>query len=622
VRKLLSASFIVLLLIAGPGTTWAKSYDHPLIEQTYRFQPNGDAEVEEIRTFRFDGDFSWAQMIRQTRGQYGRYRIRYLEVLDADTRQPVQFETGSAADEQTLKWFYSAENTTRRFLLRYVIENAIQRYGDAAQFYWQAVEGDHAPIDEVKITLIPPRPSPELFKVFVHSKARPGVLDIAEDFSKAVVTQSRIPRTSFVEVRALFDPALFPGVKARGSESHESLLADERQLTAATRRTALKQLLAVGAAALLILVLIAAYFWAYYKYGREPEVPFEGEYEREPPSDLPPAVVPAILTQSSVSQAQMPRAFAATLVDSARLGYLEMHEVKDDGVMGLGLFKGETLQYTLTDKGKAVLAGETVSRKNNERALEAFELQVLDIVFNKAGDGVKSTGDDIEKWGKRMVGRKSNFLRFVLLWGPDLRRWFVKNHFPLDDPKSERAKKLFVGGASIVGFLFLLMWFGGVHWIIAILGGFVLVTAMPAALAISRRTPEGALTYTKWQAFKKFISDFSAMKEAGPELLPLWEKYLVYATALGVADKLLDNLKLVAKEYNSTVPAALWYHPASRGTHTGDIGAMNLESLESMSRSFENFNNLSQALSSSSKSGGGFSSGGGGGGGGGRSSAG
>jgi uncharacterized membrane protein len=622
VRTTLLAGMMIMFALSVTQDAEAKSYDHPLIEQTYRFRANGDADVEEIRTFRFDGDFTWAQVVRETRGQYGTYRIRFQEVLDADTRQPLRFETSSSAGEQTIKWYYRAQNTTRRFLLRYTIENAIQRYRDAAQFYWQAIEGDHAPIARVKITLVPPRPSPELFKVFVHGRAKPGELDIAGDFSRAVVTQSRIPTASFVEIRALFDQALFPDVPVRGDESYESLLADERQVTSATRRAALTQLLAVAAAAGLVILLIVAYFWTYLKFGREPEVPFAGEYERDPPSELPPAVVPAILTQSSVSQSQMPRAFAATLVECARLGYLEFREIEDKGLLGTGLFKSETLQYTLTEKGQALLAGKPVDRPAGERALEAFEIQVLDVVFTRAGDGTKATGDDIEEWGKRMVGKKSNFLRFVTLWGPDLRRWFVQTHFPLDDPRSERAKKLFIGGASIVGFLFLLMWFGGVHWWIGILAGLVLVVAMPASLAISRRTPEGALEYTRWQAFKKFITDFSAMKDAGPELLPLWEKYLVYATALGVADKLLANLKLVAKEYNSTVPAAAWYYSSSTRADAGTIGAMNLDSLDSLSRSFENFNNLSRALSSSTRSGGGFSGGGGGGGGGGRSSAG
>jgi uncharacterized membrane protein len=115
------------------------------------------------------------------------------------------------------------------------------------------------------------------------------------------------------------------------------------------------------------------------------------------------------------------------------------------------------------------------------------------------------------------------------------------------------------------------------------------------------------------------MTDFSAMKDAGPQLLRLWEHYLVYAMALGVADRLLNNLKLVATELHQPVPSARWFHSPSidRG-----MTGMSVSSLESLTRSFQNFQNLSRALSTSTGSGGGFSGGGGGGGGGGSSRAG
>ena len=39
-------ALIVALLILGAPAAWAKSYDHPLVEHTFRLLPNGTAEVE------------------------------------------------------------------------------------------------------------------------------------------------------------------------------------------------------------------------------------------------------------------------------------------------------------------------------------------------------------------------------------------------------------------------------------------------------------------------------------------------------------------------------------------------------------------------------------------------
>jgi uncharacterized membrane protein len=60
-----------------------------------------------------------------------------------------------------------------------------------------------------------------------------------------------------------------------------------------------------------------------------------------------------------------------------------------------------------------------------------------------------------------------------------------------------------------------------------------------------RWTPEGRLYYERWNNFKKYLTDFSALKEHPPESIKIWDHYLVYATALGVAEKVLHNMSLV-----------------------------------------------------------------------------
>ena len=63
-------------------------------------------------------------------------------------------------------------------------------------------------------------------------------------------------------------------------------------------------------------------------------------------------------------------------------------------------------------------------------------------------------------------------------------------------------------------------------------------------------TKEGRLYMLKWKNFKKFLSDNSLMKEHPPESIVIWNQYLVYATALGVADKVYESMKLHVGEGN------------------------------------------------------------------------
>jgi uncharacterized membrane protein len=51
------------------------------------------------------------------------------------------------------------------------------------------------------------------------------------------------------------------------------------------------------------------------------------------------------------------------------------------------------------------------------------------------------------------------------------------------------------------------------------------------------------IEYQKWQSFKKWLKYSDSMKTSEPKAVILWEQYLVYATALGVAKRVLAELK-------------------------------------------------------------------------------
>src|SRR5574341_207821 len=104
IRRIGALGLLALLVFCG--TAWAKSYDHPRIEQTFRLLPNGDALVDDLRTFRFDGSFSWAELRLRPTGQYGRYDIEYLGVWDADTGQPLRMERSRDGQDRVLRWYY------------------------------------------------------------------------------------------------------------------------------------------------------------------------------------------------------------------------------------------------------------------------------------------------------------------------------------------------------------------------------------------------------------------------------------------------------------------------------------------------------------------------------------
>ncbi|MDD8053628.1 MAG: DUF2207 domain-containing protein, partial [Thermotogota bacterium] len=102
-----------------------------------------------------------------------------------------------------------------------------------------------------------------------------------------------------------------------------------------------------------------------------------------------------------------------------------------------------------------------------------------------------------------------------------------------------------VQGVKILFFLGINTILFGILWFIS-----TLVLMLPKEV-YGRWTKTGAEFYQKWNNFGSYISDISAIKDYPPESVAVWEHYLVYATALGIADK-------VEKVLKSAVPKELW----------------------------------------------------------------
>lgn len=123
-------------------------------------------------------------------------------------------------------------------------------------------------------------------------------------------------------------------------------------------------------------------------------------------------------------------------------------------------------------------------------------------------------------------------------------------------------------------------------------------------------TEKGREHKAMWLAFKKFLLDFSNMKDYDEKSIVLWEHYLVYATGLGVAEKVIENLKIkYPTEFNeNNVDMNIGVLAMYTNTDT------NINNLRSFSSTFKSLSsNPFSNSSSGSGSGGGFSGGGGGG---------
>ncbi len=77
-------------------------------------------------------------------------------------------------------------------------------------------------------------------------------------------------------------------------------------------------------------------------------------------------------------------------------------------------------------------------------------------------------------------------------------------------------------------------------------------------------TDAGRNEKAEWEGLVRYMQDYSKFKEKTVPDLILWEKYLVYATALGIADKVVEQMKaaypeVFVKEYWENENIAMQY---------------------------------------------------------------
>jgi uncharacterized membrane protein YgcG len=145
-------------------------------------------------------------------------------------------------------------------------------------------------------------------------------------------------------------------------------------------------------------------------------------------------------------------------------------------------------------------------------------------------------------------------------------------------------------------------------------GGAIAVAAGLLQLSLTRllrqRTSKGELRHRQWVGVRNFLHDFSQLGTAPSGHLILWERYLVYAVALGVSEPLARGL---SQHVSDHADFASWYI----GDGGSGFGSMGHFSHGVSADADGSFSPASESGTGGAFSGGGDGGGGGGGGGGG-----
>ncbi|HWG84521.1 MAG TPA: DUF2207 domain-containing protein, partial [Deinococcales bacterium] len=524
-----AAALTLAALLAGAAG--AKSYRFERIEQEVRLQPNGTVSVTDTSVYDFSGSFSNG-FIEVVPRSGGRMILQGVTAPDGKGVSDVRQE-GNA-----IRWRFSAQDEKRTFRVAYTLTGELDVASDVALFDRQVLEGEHAPVDSYRLRIVAPQAAPENFRVFIFTgRGRIGQLSFDEARRTATVTLPQVSENEPVRAKVFLPSEAFTYRTIQG-ERLERWLAETTAETESFRRAseeAVRRGDAGGASLrtpppptplpLLVLPWLAVATFAYWlratwvRYGREPAVEEVGRYYREPAEEIPPAVVPFVMSQRNPGLSAAGAAIGSTLLDFARRGHLELIPHENAGFLGLG--RSTETRF------------KPVSRPDGMTNFEAD----LWAVMERAGgrDGIVSP-DELRRYFKSRPSWGQN-------WVQEPRAWYESNHGFLVDQAALNATRLplvlsFLAAAAAIGGGILLAASSDgvgppVDLVLSLIaaGAVLLVASIVAAVGMPRWTGPALLNARRWQAYRNFLADFSQMETAPAEHYKLWDYHFVYATA-------------------------------------------------------------------------------------------
>src|SRR4029079_5444494 len=194
---------------------------------------------------------------------------------------------------------------------------------------------------------------------------------------------------------------------------------------------------------------------------------------------------------------------------------------------------------------------------------EAPVAEVIDAVLAGGEDRLRESGKSIE------ADRSGNSKRFTDFKKSvddaiDAKRWFARGGLPILG-----ISLLVFDGLAVVllstvihGFRSAAPRWGDVVRIAlglcAATNAASLIFAATKAPLWRRRTAAGQTEAERWEAFRRYLTDFPRLQEAPPATLELWERYLVYGIAFGIAERVLQGAQLHMPEALHEASSIYW----------------------------------------------------------------
>lgn len=598
----------IIAFIFGNNVYAAESDNLYLDKLDFYVEVNSDGSMRVTETWDID--------IRDTNTLYKTFEMdkkKFSSFEDVTVRDVTNNKTFTQIDEEmyhvTKDCYYGLQKSngdfeiawgvglddsydTRTYEISYTVTDAIGKYNDYAELYWQFVGEDfEISASEVTGTIILPESADnkEDIKVWGHTEELNGEIYVTAK-NEISFQIDNFNAGHYIEVRSLFPTDMIQSTGRKYAEDrYNTVLQEETNWAnqANLRRTwdSIKDKVIIVFIIFVVIAIIIIFIQKAVKYGKKlgelkkyiPEQKLD--YFRElPEKNTTPGEAVYILEEPyNKFTSYFGKILSATLLDLKLKKYIDLKTEKDQ-------------------KGKEKII---ISRlKQPDDNLKEDEKTILKFICNIDKKEEEITVKRLEKYISDHYPSVEKLIKQS--------EKAIERQLEEEDIYNKKQKEEYLNYSGLAG----------VYYVFAILTLIIILWAFPLAIVflingilcssvkknINVLTQKGINDKEKWKGLKKYMEDFSLLNEKEVPAIEVWEQYLVYATAFGIADKVLKQLKTVypnideLDNINSSAYMYFIYHSNFSSSISNSISS-----------------SISSAYSSSSGGGGGFSGGGGGG---------
>lgn len=498
----------------------------------------------------------------------------------------------------------------RKYEINYTVQDAIAKYNDYAELYWQFVGADfEISCNKIQGRIILPQSaeSKSDIKVWGHTEDLNGEIYVTSNNEISFeINNFRAGR--YVEVRTLFPTEMIAySGRQKYTEIFNSVIEEEtiwaEEANARRQRAENAKKMAVG---IIDVAGIALFIYQIFSIKKKSQkiketvkiVPTEEmEYYRDIPREnaTPTEAIYLLKSIFNLDGSQLGNDFSAILLDLKLKNIIDFEIEKEahkkDNVT-IKILKDFPDNMQDAQDEKAVFDFIKNATKNSQGSDMEITMKELEKYIKNHSSKVIKLKDKIEETAKKSLEGKK----------------LVDKERKSEYEKSNTYKIVYITFLMVLAIFAIPMVFELSKWIL--IGTLPLIIAMIINLVMLSKlskklgmyTQEGIDEQVRWKALKKYMEDFSLLKEREVPEIALWEKFLVYATGFGIAKKVLKQLKMVYPnleeqlDINTYSTMYLMMHTDFSSTFSDSIS-----------------NSMASAYSSSTGGGGGFSGGGGGG---------